>query len=92
VSQLEGWLDQRLARAPASLRQRIEGALSGAGADLTGSPAGRLQAVAERLLQEAKVGPATRDTAMTLLAADALITLACEWTAEFDPAGLRQAR
>ena len=42
----------------------------------------------EELLAEVKGGPATHDTALTLLAADALITLACEWVAETDPRAL----
>jgi hypothetical protein len=37
-----------------------------------------LRGLAERLLEEAKHGPQNRDTALTLLAADTLITLACE--------------
>lgn len=45
-----------------------------------------LRGRAEELLAEARDGQATRETAITLLAADALITLACEWTAEMEPA------
>jgi hypothetical protein len=37
-----------------------------------------LRRLAERLLEQAKHGPQNRDTAMTLLAADTLITFACE--------------
>jgi hypothetical protein len=44
-----------------------------------------LRGRAEELLAEARAGAATRDTAITLLAADALMTLACEWTAEMAP-------
>jgi hypothetical protein len=44
-----------------------------------------LRAVAEDLLAAAKVGPPTHETALTLLAADALITLACEWVGETEP-------
>jgi hypothetical protein len=83
---------RRLAAAPASLRARIQTALgagAGAGTDGTGDLAVRLRAIAERLLAEVKSGPATRETAMTLLAADALITLSCEWTAEFAPERMR---
>ncbi len=45
------------------------------------SPSARsteLRAVAVRLLAEARSAPATRDTALTVLAADTLITLAVE--------------
>ena len=82
------WVARRLAAAPELLRRRIEAALpeaEGAAEDLPG----RLRAVAQWLLAEAKSGPATRETAMTLLAADALITLSCEWTAEFAPERMR---
>ena len=52
---------------------------------VTSSPGAWLHAAAERLLDEAKRGGADRSTALTLLAADALVTYACEWTAEFEP-------
>ena len=51
-----------------------------------------LKAIAERLLEEAKSGPPTHDTALTLLAADALITFACEAVAETNPEGLAELR
>ena len=49
---------------------------------VTSRPDAWLHAAAERLLREAKSGGADRATALTLLAADALVTYACEWTAE----------
>ena len=61
------------ARSPRPVRQRLE--------DL----AGTLEDLAETLMEEAKSGPAGHDTAMTLLAADALITYACEVVAEREP-------
>lgn len=87
MSTAERWLEGRLAGVPRSLRARIEQACrTGAtqGTDL----AVRLRAAAERLLAEAAGGPPTRETALTLLAADALVTLACEWVADTDPEGL----
>ena len=45
---------------------------------------------AEALLAAAMTGRSTNDTALTLLAADALVTLACEWVAEHDPASLAE--
>jgi hypothetical protein len=85
VSDLESWLTERLAESPRRLRDRILGAVRGAlGAGPTATPApnaqlpATLQYAAESLLEEAKAGPPTRDTAMTLLAADALITFAME--------------
>ncbi len=46
--------------------------------------------IAESLLSAAQSAPPTRDTAMTLLAADALITYACEAQAEADPKGIAE--
>lgn len=51
-----------------------------------------LRRAAESLIMKAKSAPQTRDTAMTVLAADALVTLACEALAESDPAGLGEFR
>jgi hypothetical protein len=47
-----------------------------------GSVEAELRKLAEQLLEQAKSGSADHDTAMTLLAADALITYACEAAAE----------
>jgi hypothetical protein len=44
-----------------------------------------LKLLGDRLLEEAKRGPPGRETALTLLAADTLMTLACELIAEQDP-------
>jgi hypothetical protein len=74
------WLAGRLQGTPPSLRARIEAAVT--------AEAGDLRRAAERLLNESKDGAATRDSAMTLLAADALVTLACQWAAEHDPDSL----
>ncbi len=68
---------------PPALRQRIEDACrpaAGAAPVVDG-----LRHAAERLLAGALDAPPTRDTALTLLAADALITYACEAAAELDP-------
>jgi hypothetical protein len=54
------------------------------------TPGAWLHAAAERLLREAKSGGADRTTALTLLAADALATYACEWTAEHSVEDLGQ--
>ncbi len=67
------WLEERLDGAPETLRERVLAAAGGEDA-----PAGTLTRAAEELLALAKEGPPTRETAMTLLAADALITLAQE--------------
>jgi len=51
-----------------------------------------LRAAADALLAEANDGDSGRETALTLLAADALVTYACEAAAEADPHSLREAR
>jgi hypothetical protein len=51
-----------------------------------------LRAAADALLQEAKQGPPTHDTALTLLAADALITLSCQAVADSDAGALSTLR
>lgn len=84
----EGWLAERLARAPASLRERVQRALGDARERGGGAAFGRrLRDVGERLMHEAGQDD-SRHAALTLLAADALVTLAVEWTAETDPAAL----
>lgn len=90
---LEDWLTPRLAKAPRTLREKILSAVrsgsreSGVFPSEEGStpdsPLPVLLAThAESLLREAKSGPPTRETALTLLAADALITFAMEAEAE----------
>jgi len=44
------------------------------------------------LLEEASNGKPARETALTLLAADALVTYACEITAELAPSRLADRR
>jgi hypothetical protein len=93
MSDPDRWLADQLAGAPESLRKRIWAAWGRERAEVAevadgaggAGVAERLRGVAERLMEEAKAGKPDRETAMTLLAADALITLACEWTAEHDP-------
>jgi hypothetical protein len=55
-------------------------------------PVPQLYAAAARLLAEAQSGPPNRDTALTLLAADALVTLTCEVVAETAPERLGELR
>jgi hypothetical protein len=77
-----------LAEAPPELRARIMTARAASSVQRAADSGQRadgaafeeeLRAVAEELLAEAQAGPPTHETALTLLAADALITLACEW-------------
>lgn len=76
------WLAERFASAPPSLRECLESAVADRPTD--GSLGTVLRERAERLLREATAGAADRQTALKLLAADALITLACEHDATFD--------
>jgi hypothetical protein len=66
-----------MAGVPPSLARRIEAAVAAHGPDL--------RRAADALLAEAKHGGPGRDTALTLLAADALVTYACEKVAEEAP-------
>ncbi len=100
------WVETRLEGVPASLRERILAAVPGEGGrgkgegydghqPLPPSPFPLPQVLrhaGERLLASARSGPATRDTALTLLAADALMTLACEAVAEVAPERLGDLR
>ncbi len=79
-----------MADAPASLRARVLAAVE-PDVDCRRLPEA-LEEAAERLLTRAKVGPPTRDTALTLLAADALITFACAAIAQSEPALLGERR
>jgi hypothetical protein len=87
VRDADGWLAARLAEAPPELRSRVEAARATGNVQRASdwSFDEELRALAEALLEEAKGGPPTHDTALTLLAADALITLACEWVGETEP-------
>jgi hypothetical protein len=95
VTDPEAWLAARLAEGPEELRARVETARATSSAQRAaygGRFEDQLRSVAEELLAAAKEGPPTHDTALTLLAADAMITLACEWVAETDPRALADLR
>jgi len=82
------WLDSRLLGAPAALRDAVIVQRAGVSVQREWAPAefaAALRGRAEELLAEAMADAPTRDAALTLLAADALMTLACEWAAEHDP-------
>ncbi len=93
MSDLASWLEPRLANAPASLRERILGVLEAG--NLPPGPAPRsplpnqLSQMAERLLESVK-NAGDGAVALDLLAADALITYACEALSERDPDGLAE--
>lgn len=79
---------------PDSLRVRIEDAVRAyEPRPASRSVADALKAIAASLITEAMSAPEdSRDTAMTVLAADAMITYACEATAEADPSALADLR
>ncbi|MSR05545.1 MAG: hypothetical protein EXR93_00525 [Gemmatimonadetes bacterium] len=76
---------------PPALRRRVESAigLPGPGAE---SVADTLRSAAEGLLAEAAAAAPSRETALSLLAADALMTYACEAVAELAPERLGEMR
>jgi hypothetical protein len=94
VTEAERWLEPRLRQIPSSLRAKMEGALKTHLPAHAGAPAEALRSVADALLEEAKrTGPGDgRELALTLLAADALVTYACEMTAETGPERLGELR
>jgi hypothetical protein len=65
---------------PPTLRRRLEEAVRQHPGP--GRPAEALLAAGRALLAEATDAPPTRETALTLLAADALVTFSCEAAAE----------
>ena len=73
---LAPWLDARLAQAPPALAAEIRRAVHVARCTLHD-----LEQAAERLMREAQSTASGRPGALTLLAADALTTLAHEWRA-----------
>lgn len=93
MTRLEDWLRPRLEEAPHSLRERIMAAVAAGSGEWGVGPSDErttpysqlpdiLRSLGESLMHAAKSGPPTRETAMTLLAADALITFAMEAEAE----------
>jgi hypothetical protein len=88
---LDAWLEERLADAPESLRGRVLAAMRDHAAQLEATK-DTMRNVADALLDEAKSGPPDHGTALTLLAADALVTFWCEATAEADTGALAELK
>src|SRR5690606_9856794 len=82
------WLEQRTTGAPPVLLERVRQALD---AVPDGSLSCRLAAAGELALLVAEEQGSSRDAALHLLAADALVTLTLLEAAERDPAGLAAA-
>jgi hypothetical protein len=80
------WLEARSEGAPAALRHRVRLYFD------SNSPGGGLPedlaAAAMRALEVTMHADGSRATALDLLAADALVTMALQAKAELDPAGL----
>jgi hypothetical protein len=81
VSDIVRWLDARRPAPPPSLRLAMIEALAEAGPD-AGSLAERLAAAGLDALARVVAAPSARARAIHLLAADALITYACEAAVE----------
>jgi hypothetical protein len=77
LTDLVRWLDDRRPAAPAALRQAMVDAVR-QGDPGAGSMAERLAAAGLDALARVATQPSTRDRAVELLAADALLTYACE--------------
>lgn len=79
----ETWLRSRTPRPPRALTERLEVLLREGAADPTVRPVDALLAACEHLLSELLMREATsRESALDLLAADALMTYAMESAAE----------
>jgi hypothetical protein len=96
------WLQERLSEAPHSLRQGVldivaRGALTRRhrdfAEDLLDVANGMLSSPASPVAPVAPVAPVVPvASALDLLTADTLVTLACEWVAENDPERLGELR
>lgn len=80
------WLTRQLAAAPPSLAERLRAAVEGS---VEGGSGALAEAALERLRAAALSPDRDRETAYQLLAADALLTYACQAAAEEGPAALR---
>ncbi len=94
---LEAWLAPRLQGVPESLRWRIQEAIVAHAAPLPAPARGVevasvLADAGSKLLARAEAMPPSREAALALLAADALMTYACEALAEQAPERLGELR
>jgi len=79
----EEWLRRRVEASPAPLRERLESPIANLDPDLD-LPDALLKAACD-LLESARLRLESRESAYDLLAADGLLTLACESAAFSDP-------
>ncbi|MGK7313601.1 MAG: hypothetical protein ACN0LA_15410 [Candidatus Longimicrobiales bacterium M2_2A_002] len=80
MTDLARWLDERASEAPPSVRLMVEERV--AETDPSAPLHDRLAAAGLTALEDVVARPSERRTAATLLAADALLTYACEAAAE----------
>ncbi len=104
MNEVERWLEPRLQGVPEALGKRILQALKPGARNVKREENGQpfhasgftlhdeLRRAGERLLAETIAMPPSHGTAVALLAADALMTFACEALAEVDPDGLARLR
>ena len=83
------WLSERFRGIPDALRTRLQQVLTHNHHD--GEPAEVFARLARATIGELR-GDGSREDALTLLAADALMTYACEATAEGEPERLADVR
>ena len=83
------WLSERFKAVPDALRERLQRVLTHN--DDSGHPADVFGRLARITIGEFR-GDASRDDALTLLAADAFATYACEAAADLDPRRLADLR
>lgn len=84
------WLDERRPAMPHELRRAVEAALERTAAARYGSVEDRLADAALSALSRVAGAVPERSTATELLAADALLTYACEAAAEAGPDALER--
>lgn len=84
------WLDQRRPGMPPELRRAVDAALERSAPAGDGSVADRLADAGLGALSRVAGAPSERSTATELLAADALLTYACEAAAESGPDALER--
>ena len=77
---VEDWVESRLGDAPEELRRAVVDAVNGQRSMVNGAPPDPqdLMAAAERVLAAIDPARTDRQAAFQLLAADALVTMACE--------------
>lgn len=89
MNDVSDWLDRRRPGMPRELRRAVDAALGGVGSDGAHDDVAVLlaEAALAALARVARAAP-ERGTAAELLAADALLTYACEAAAELGPESL----